>query len=70
MMMFIALALQMGHELEDTLHDYWLRLMAAHSVLQRDHDMRQIFTHTAFCRKYSIWVCVCINHSQALNSYV
>ena len=23
---FIALALQMGHELKDTLHDYWLRL--------------------------------------------
>ena len=26
MMTFIALALQMGHELEDTLHDYWWRL--------------------------------------------
>jgi len=25
-MTFIALALQMGHELKDTLHDYWLKL--------------------------------------------
>jgi hypothetical protein len=71
MMTFNALALQMGHELKDTLHDYWSSLMAAHSVSQWDHDMRQIFIHTAFsafCRKYSMWVCMCINHSQALNS--
>ena len=26
MMTFVALALQMGHELKDKLHDYWLRL--------------------------------------------
>ena len=26
MMTFVALALQMGHELKDTLHDYWSRL--------------------------------------------
>ena len=26
MMTFIALALQMGHVLKDTLHDYWSRL--------------------------------------------
>jgi len=26
MMIFVALALQMGHELKDTLHDYWTRL--------------------------------------------
>ena len=25
MMTFVALALQMGHALKDTLHDYWLR---------------------------------------------
>jgi len=49
MMTFIALALQMGHELKDTLHDYWSRLKTAtQSVLWQDHDMRKIFTHTAF----------------------
>jgi hypothetical protein len=26
MMTFIALALQMGHDLKDALHDYWSRL--------------------------------------------
>ena len=26
MMTFIALALQMGHDLKDTLHDYWSKL--------------------------------------------
>jgi len=31
MMTFIALALQMGHELEDTLHDYWSRLRQLHN---------------------------------------
>jgi len=29
MMTFVALALQMGHALKDTLHDYWLRLKTA-----------------------------------------
>jgi len=34
MMTFVALALQMGHELKDTLRDYWSRLKTAtHSVL-------------------------------------
>jgi len=31
MMTFIALALQMGHELKDTLHDYWSRLRQLHN---------------------------------------
>jgi len=30
-MTFVALALQMGHELKDTLHDYWLRLRQLHN---------------------------------------
>jgi len=35
MMTSIVLALQMGHELKDTLHDYWLRLKTAtQSVLR------------------------------------
>jgi len=31
MMTFVALALQMGHELKDTLHDYWSRLRQLHN---------------------------------------
>ena len=31
MMIFIALALQMGHTLKDTLHDYWSRLRQLHN---------------------------------------
>ena len=35
MMIFIVLALQMGHELKDTLHDHWSRLKTAtHSILR------------------------------------
>jgi hypothetical protein len=50
MVTFIALALQMGHDLKDALRDYWTRLeTATHSILWQDHDMRQIFTHIAFC---------------------
>jgi len=30
-MTFVALALQMGHELKDTLHDYWSRLRQLHN---------------------------------------
>jgi len=30
-MTFIALALQMGHELKETLYDYWLRLRELHT---------------------------------------
>jgi len=32
MMTFIALALQMGHALKDTLHDYWSRLGQLHTL--------------------------------------
>jgi len=32
MMTFVALALQMGHELKDTLHDYWSRLKQLHNL--------------------------------------
>ena len=31
-MTFIALALQMGHELKDTLHDYWSRFRQLHTL--------------------------------------
>ena len=31
MMAFVALALKMGHELKDTLHDYWSRLGQLHT---------------------------------------
>ena len=31
MMTFVALAVQMGHELKDALHDYWLRLRQLHN---------------------------------------
>ena len=50
MMTFIALALQMGHNLKDTLHDYWSRLRQLHTPL------RQIFTYTmfsAFCGQFT-----------------
>jgi len=32
MMTFVALALQVGHELKDTLHDYWSRLRQLHNM--------------------------------------
>jgi len=49
MMTFVALALQMRHELKEILHDYWSRLKTTtQSVLRRDHDTRQSFTHNAF----------------------
>ena len=31
MMTFVAIALQIGHTLKDTLHDYWMRLRQRHS---------------------------------------
>jgi hypothetical protein len=47
-MTFTALALQIGHVMKDTLHDYWSRLKTdSNSVFRRDQDTRQIFTHTA-----------------------
>ena len=32
LMTFIALALQMGHEIRDTLHDYWSRFRQLHTL--------------------------------------
>jgi len=49
MMTFIVLALQMGHVLKDTLHDYWSRLRQTRTpFFGGETVMRQIFTHTAF----------------------
>jgi len=57
MMTFIALALQMGHELKDTLHDYWSRLGQLHNLFYGETMARdQFFTHTAFsafCRQFT-----------------
>jgi len=53
MLTFVALALQTGHALKDTLHDYWSRLRQLRTVLWRDYDMRQIFTHNAFCKQFT-----------------
>ena len=53
-MTLVALALQMGHALKDTLHEYWSRLRTAtRYILRPNHDIRQIFTHimfSAFCK--------------------
>jgi len=48
----------MGHELKDTLHDYWSRLMAAHSVLQRDHDMSDFYTFCILQKMQYMGLCV------------
>jgi len=45
MMTFVALALQMGHKLKDTLHDYWSRLRQLHNpfygeTMTRDRFLR------------------------------
>ena len=53
---FVALALQMGHELKDTLHDYWLRLRQLHTPFYGETMTRHIFTHiafSAFCRQFT-----------------
>ena len=48
---FIALALQIGHELKDTLHDYWSRLMAAHShFTARPRHERDFYIYCIFCK--------------------
>jgi hypothetical protein len=56
MMTFNALALQMGHILKDTLHDYWSRLRQLQTsfygeIITRD----RFFTHTfpAFCGQFT-----------------
>ena len=45
MMTFIALALQMGHELKDTLHDYWTRLRQLHNPFYGETMTRDRFLH-------------------------
>ena len=49
-MTFIALALQTGHELRHTTRLLVETQTATHTVLRRDHDKRQIFTHTVFSK--------------------
>ena len=43
MMPFVALALQLGHELKDTLHDYWLRLRQLHNPFYGETITRDRF---------------------------
>jgi len=45
MMTFIALALQMGHNLRDTLHDYWSRLRQLHTPFYGEIMSRDRFLH-------------------------
>ena len=55
-MTFTALALQMGHIVKDTLHDYWSRLKQMHTLFYGDTMTRQIFTHTvvfALCGQFT-----------------
>ena len=45
MMTFIALALQMGHDVKDTLHDYWSRLKQLHTPFYGETMTRDRFLH-------------------------
>jgi len=45
MMTFIPLALQMGHELKDTLQDYWSRLRQLHNPFYDETMTRDKFLH-------------------------
>jgi hypothetical protein len=45
MMTFVVLALQMGHELKDTLYDYWSRLRQLHNLFYGEMT-RDRFLHT------------------------
>ena len=45
MMTFVALVLQMGHELKDTLRDYWSRLRQLHNPLYGETIARDRFLH-------------------------
>jgi len=45
MITFVALALQMGHELKDTLHDYWSRLRQLHNTFYGETMARDRFLH-------------------------
>ena len=56
MMTFVALALQMGHALKDTLHDYWLRLRQLHHPFYDETMTRQNYTYivfSAFSRQFT-----------------
>jgi len=44
-MTFTALALQMGHKLKDTLHDYWSRLRQLHNLFYGETITRDKFLH-------------------------
>jgi hypothetical protein len=45
MMTFTALALQMGHDLKDTLHDYWSRLRQFHTPFYSETVIWDRFLH-------------------------
>jgi len=45
MMTFIALTLQMGRDLKDTLHDYWSRLRPLHTPFYGETMTRDRFLH-------------------------
>ena len=45
MMTFVALALQIGHELKGTLHDYWSRLRQLHNSFYDETMARDRFLH-------------------------
>ena len=45
MMTFIALALQMGHGLKDTQHDYWFRLRQLHTLFYGETMAHDRFLH-------------------------
>jgi len=45
-MTFTALALQMGHIMKDTLHDYWSRLKQMHTPFYGETMTRDRFLHT------------------------
>jgi len=48
MMTYIALALQMGRNLKDTLHDYWSRLRELHTLFYGETMTRDRFLHIRF----------------------
>jgi hypothetical protein len=45
MMTFVALTIEMGHDLKDTLHDYWSRLRQAHTSFYSETMTRDRFLH-------------------------
>jgi len=53
---FVALALQMGHELKDTLHDYWSRLRQINNPFYGETTTRdRFFTYCVFCVLQTIY---------------